>query len=95
VKHALKSSGAARPTTGQGDVMKVNVEVDCTPAEARAFLGLPNVEPLNDHLVSEMKRRMDENMAAMQPDELMKTWTSFGMQAQDQFRKLMEAAVKP
>ena len=30
----------------------------------------------------------------MQPDELMKTWTSFGLQAQDQFRRLMEAAVK-
>jgi hypothetical protein len=42
-----------------------------------------------------MKRRMDENITAMQPDELMKTWTSFGLQAQDQFRKLMEAAVKP
>ena len=22
--------------------MKINVEVDCTPAEARAFLGLPD-----------------------------------------------------
>ena len=75
--------------------MKVNVEIDCTQAEARAFLGLPDVAPLNDHLVAEMKRRMDENMAAMQPDELMETWTSFGVQAQDQFRKLMEAAVKP
>ena len=75
--------------------MKVTVEVDCTPAEARAFMGLPDVEPLNDHLVSEMKRRMDENIMAMQPEELMKTWTSFGLQAQDQFRKLMEAAVKP
>jgi hypothetical protein len=73
--------------------MKVTVEVDCTPAEARAFIGLPDVEPLNDHLVSEMKRRMDENITAMQPEELMKTWTSFGLQAQDQFRKLMETAV--
>ena len=73
--------------------MKVNVEEDCTPAEARAFLGLPDVEPLNDHLVSEMKKRMDANMSAMQPEELMKTWTSFGMAAQDQFRQLMQAAV--
>jgi len=73
--------------------MKVNVEVECTPAEARAFLGLPDVEPLNDHLVSEMKKRMDANMSAMQPEELMKTWTSFGMAAQDQFRQLMQAAV--
>jgi hypothetical protein len=75
--------------------MKVTVEIDCTPAEARAFLGLPDVEPLNDHLVAEMKSRMDANMSAMQPEELMKTWTSFGLQAQDQFRKLMEAAVAP
>ena len=73
--------------------MKVTVEVDCTPEEARAFLGLPDVAPLNDHLVAEMQRRMSENIAAMQPDELMKSWTSYGLQAQDQFRKLMEAAV--
>ena len=72
--------------------MKMNVEVECTPIEARAFLGLPNVEPLNDHLVAEMKRRMDENMAMMQPEELMKSWMSFGVQAQDQFRRLMEMA---
>jgi hypothetical protein len=75
--------------------MKVNVEVDCTPAEARAFLGLPDVAPLNEALVSEMHARMQANMAAMQPEELMKSWTSFGMQAQDQFRRLMEAATKP
>ena len=72
--------------------MKVNIEIECDPAEARAFLGLPNVEPLNDHLVAEMQKRMDANLSAMQPDELMKSWTSFGLQAQDQFRRLMEAA---
>jgi hypothetical protein len=74
--------------------MKVKIEIDCEPAEARAFLGLPNVEPLNDHMVAEMQRRMDENIAAMQPEELMKTWTSFGLQAQDHFRRLMESATK-
>jgi hypothetical protein len=75
--------------------MKINVEIDCTPAEARAFMGLPDVAPLNEHLVGEMQKRMDANISAMQPDELMKTWTSFGLQAQDQFRRLMEGAVKP
>ncbi len=73
--------------------MKINVEVDCTPAEARAFMGLPDVTPLNEHMVAEMQRRMDANISAMQPEELMKTWTSFGLQAQDQFRRLMETAV--
>lgn len=75
--------------------MKINIEIDCEPAEARAFLGLPDVAPLNDHLVAEMKKRMDANIAGLQPEELMKTWTSFGLQAQDQFRKLMEAAAQP
>ena len=74
--------------------MKVTVDIDCTPAEARAFLGLPDVTPLNEAMVAEMQERMKANVAAMQPDELMKTWTSFGLQAQDQFRRLMEAATK-
>lgn len=73
--------------------MKMNIEIECTPAEARAFLGLPDVSALNDHLVEEMKSRMEANMSAMQPDELMKSWTSIGLSAQDQFRRLMEAAV--
>ena len=73
--------------------MKITIEIDCTPAEARAFMGLPDVAPLNDRLVEEMQKRMTANMAAMQPEELMKSWTAFGVQAQDQFRRLMEAAV--
>lgn len=73
--------------------MKINIEIDCTPAEARAFMGLPDVAPLNEQLVQEMQKRMAENITAMQPEELMKSWTSFGVQAQDQFRRLMEAAV--
>jgi hypothetical protein len=73
--------------------MKVTVEVDCTPVEARAFLGLPDVTALNEHIVAEMQRRMSENMSAMQPDELMKSWASFGVQAQEQFRSLVGAAL--
>lgn len=72
--------------------MKMTIEIDCTPVEARTFLGLPDVTVLNDHLMAEMKRRLDENIHSLQPDELMKTWMSFGVQAQDQFRALMAAA---
>lgn len=72
--------------------MKLNVEIDCTPAEARAFLGLPDVTVLNDHLVKEMQKRMDANMAMVSPDELMKNWAAFGAGAQEHFRKLMNVA---
>ena len=73
--------------------MKVNIEIECTPVEARTFLGLPDVTPLNDHLVAEMQRRMDANMAAMQPEELMRSWTAYGAQATEKFRNLMGMAV--
>lgn len=72
--------------------MKVTIDIDCTPQEARAFMGLPDVTPLNEHMVSEMQKRMDANMAALQPDELMKSWFAMGQGAQEQFMKLMSAA---
>ena len=40
----------------------------------------------------EMQARMKANMAALQPDELLKNWMAFGGQAQEHFRKLMTAA---
>jgi hypothetical protein len=72
--------------------MKLKVEVDCTPQEARAFLGLPDVKGLNDHLVKEMKARLDANLALAAPDELMRSWMSVGGQASEQFLKMMTAA---
>ncbi|MFV4677455.1 DUF6489 family protein, partial [Mycobacterium tuberculosis] len=42
--------------------MKLKIEVECTPIEARSFLGLPDVTALNEHLVDEMKARLDQNL---------------------------------
>ena len=73
--------------------MKMTIEVDCSPEEARRFLGLPDVSALNDHLVAEMKKRIDANMQMISPDELVTNWMSFGAGAQEQFRKLMEVGI--
>ena len=73
--------------------MKMTIEVDCSPEEARRFLGLPDVSALNDHLVGEMKKRIDANMSMISPDELMKNWMAFGTGAQEHFRKLMEVGM--
>ena len=72
--------------------MKVTIEVDCTPAEARAFMGLPDVTPLNEHLVGEMQKRLNSNINMLAPEELLKSWMAFGAGAQEQFRNLMTAA---
>ena len=71
--------------------MKLTIEVDCTPEEARAFLGLPDVRPLNEKLVGEVQERLTANLAALSPDELLKNWLTLGTGAQEQFRRFMGA----
>lgn len=73
--------------------MKLSIEVDCTPEEARRFMGLPDVSALNEALVSEMRKTLEANMSMLAPEELVKSWMSFGAGAQEQFRKLMEAGM--
>jgi hypothetical protein len=74
--------------------MKMTIEVDCSPEEARRFLGLPDVTPLNEHIVREMQSKISANMSLLSADELLKNWMAFGAGAQEQFRKLMEAGLK-
>jgi hypothetical protein len=73
--------------------MKLSIEVDCTPEEARRFLGLPDVSALNEHLMSEMQKRIEANMTMLDADELVRSWMAFGAGAQEQFRKLMEVGI--
>lgn len=74
--------------------MKVRIEAECTPEEARAFLGLPNVAPFNDQLVEEMTRRMQGNLDSLRPEEIWRSWMMWGGQAQEQFRNLVATAAR-
>ena len=69
--------------------MKITVNVDCTPEEARAFLGLPDVSALNAVMVEEMGKAMTENLANMEPETMMRNWMSFGGEWQKQMMDLM------
>jgi hypothetical protein len=54
--------------------MKVTVDVECTPEEARTFLGLPDVKPMQEHLMRELQERMAANIRAMEPEAMLRTW---------------------
>ncbi len=54
--------------------MKITVDIDCTPEEARSFLGLPDVKPMQEHLMQELQERMSAGLRAMQPDEMLRIW---------------------
>ena len=67
--------------------MKIHVDIDCTPEEARAFLGLPDVAPMQEALMAEMQKRMMANLQAMEPEQLLKTWLPAGLQGWEQLQK--------
>jgi len=67
--------------------MKIKVDIDCTPEEARSFLGLPDVKPMQEALMAEMQKRMMANLQAMEPEQLLKTWLPAGLQGWEQLQK--------
>jgi hypothetical protein len=54
--------------------MKITLNVDCTPDEARAFFGLPDVKPLQEAMLREVEQRLKASLEAMQPEALMRMW---------------------
>ncbi len=40
--------------------MKFNIEIDCTPEEARKFLGLPDVSAVQERLMIQVETQMSE-----------------------------------
>jgi hypothetical protein len=74
----------------RGFTMKITIDIDCTPEEARAFLGLPDVAPLQAEMMKEMQERMMKTLAGMDAEKLMKTWLSGGMQTLEQMRAFWE-----
>jgi hypothetical protein len=54
--------------------MKITVNIDCTPAEARAFMGLPDFEPMQKRAMEELEKRMIDSVERYSPEALLKMW---------------------
>ncbi len=72
--------------------MKVTVEVDCTPEEARRFLGLPDVVPMQQALMEKLQQRMASAVDTTTPEALLKAWMPMAPdQMQQAFANLFRA----
>lgn len=69
--------------------MKVTVDVDCTPAEARSFLGLPDVTPIHDKYIKTMLDGFDGIGNAEQMETLFKSFSPMGDAGVRMFQQLM------
>jgi hypothetical protein len=75
--------------------MKVTMEMDMTPEEARAFMGLPDVAPMQKKMLEEMQARMKAAFDTNDPEGMMRAWLPFsqgiggGADAFQKFQKTM------
>lgn len=68
--------------------MKVNIEVDCTPDEARRFLGLPDVAPMQQTVMAAMEKRLVDAISSTDTQKLMEQWLPFSMKGFEQWQSL-------
>lgn len=68
--------------------MKITIDIDCTPEEARTFLGLPDVKPMQEAMMRDIQQRVSANLNAMDPESIMKTWLPAGIQGMEQLQKM-------
>jgi hypothetical protein len=69
--------------------MKVRVEMDLTPDEARRLMGLPDLTAMQARLVDEFERRMMLALEKSEPEAIMKQWFALGSQGFEQFQRFM------
>lgn len=74
--------------------MRLTINIDVTPQEARAFFGMPDVEPLNEMVIEEMTRRAKDQMDTLaDPERLVARWMEMGGKGMDAFQGLIGAAM--
>lgn len=70
--------------------MKVHVEIECTPEEARSFLGLPDVSKANSVYIETIAKAMKGAGSVEQVQEFAKNLAPMGQVGMKLFQQLLE-----
>ena len=61
-------------SSDEGEPLKIKLDIDCTPEEARAFLGLPDLAGIQNEMLEKFRDRMTANLKYADPQEMFKLW---------------------
>jgi hypothetical protein len=70
--------------------MKVTVDVDCTPEEARRFMGLPDLTPVHQAYVERMQKAVSEAFTPDSVVELAKQWGPMSEASMNLWRQMFD-----
>lgn len=73
--------------------MKVTFDIECTPAEARAFFGLPDLTPVHDLFLDRLKKTISEGVAPADLEKLTRTWMPGIADGFETWQKLFFASI--
>lgn len=68
--------------------MKIKLDIECTPKEARTFFGLPDVEKMQEILMKEVQAKMMDNISNLDTENMMNSWLPSGMKGLDQMQNM-------
>ena len=74
--------------------MKINVEVECTPEDARRFMGLPDLTPLHDRYLAKMADAIDQGGTPEGMEAMLRSWAPMGEAGLNFWRGLLESGTK-
>ena len=67
--------------------MKLKIDIDCTPQEARAFLGLPDVESIQRAVLERVEQRTLAYFDSLDPENLAGMWMPAGLEGWQAMQK--------
>ena len=74
--------------------MRVTIDIDLTPQEARTFRGLPDVKPMNNMIVEAMLEKAKDNIDTLaDPERMVAQWMTMSGKGIEQFQSLMASAM--
>jgi hypothetical protein len=72
--------------------MKINVEVECTPEEARRLAGLPDLTPVHEAYIAKMIATVENGVSPDMLTNMVKNWAPMGESGLKLWQNLMSQA---
>lgn len=75
--------------------MKINIEIDMSPEEARKVMGMPDVEPMQKEMMKKIQEKINASFDEMSDPELfMKRFMPMGIQGLEQLQEFIYKIAK-
>tara|TARA_R110000868_G_scaffold2809_4_gene19373 strand:- start:387 stop:671 length:285 start_codon:yes stop_codon:yes gene_type:complete len=74
--------------------MKVTIDVDLSPEEARRLMGLPDLEAMQQRLLGQLEKQLASNLSYIDPEMLVKAVLPVGAQGLENFQNLLWGLAK-